>query len=192
MQKIDLYAKWLLRISVIGALVYTVLISHWVGTAGGLIVLVATFLVDYINYKIFRINSIITATIYIYCIFSLVMGSMLDFYDKIEWWDLLMHILSGIILGLIGNFILNENAEKLKITKFIRFLFVVGIACIGGLIWEIYEFTIDLLFNLDTQLSNGTGVSDTMWDLIMDFLGGVGIGIYFLIVNKKNKIISKK
>lgn len=192
MQKIDLYAKWLLRISVIGALVYTVLISHWVGTAGGLIVLVATFLVDYINYKIFRINSIITATIYIYCIFSLVMGSMLDFYDKIEWWDLLMHVLSGIILGNIGNVILIKNAGKLKITKTLRLLFIVGIACIGGVVWEIYEFAVDSLFNLDTQLAKGYGIYDTMWDLIMDFLGGVGIGIYFLMVNKKNKIISKK
>ncbi len=102
-----------------------------------------------------------------------------------------MHILSGIILGIIGNVILNRNARKLKITKSFRFLFIVGIACIGGVVWEIFEFTVDLLFNLDTQLSNGSGISDTMWDLIMDLTGGVGAAIYFLM-SKKNKIISKK
>ncbi len=191
MKKLDLYAKWLLRICVIGALIYTILIGHWVGMASGLIIFFVTFLVDYINHKFLKIDSIITATSYLYCILSLVMGSMLDFYDKIEWWDLLMHILSGIILGIIGNVILNRNARKLKITKSFRFLFIVGIACIGGVVWEIFEFTVDLLFNLDTQLSNGSGISDTMWDLIMDLTGGVGAAIYFLM-SKKNKIISKK
>nr|WP_312577610.1 hypothetical protein [Sedimentibacter sp.] len=192
MKKLDLYAKWLLRISVIGALIYTILISHWVGTAGGLIIFFITFLVDYINYKFFKIDSIITATSYLYCILSLVMGSMLDFYDKIEWWDLLMHILSGIILGIIANVILIKNTGKFKIKKSFRFLFIVGIACIGGVVWEIFEFRVDLLFKLDTQLANGSGISDTMWDLIMDFTGGVGAAIYFIVSKKENKIISKK
>jgi len=119
------------------------------------------------------------------------MGNMWDFYDKIEWWDLIMHVLSGIILGIIGNVILEKNTGKIKVSKVSRFLFVVGIACIGGVVWEIYEFIIDSFFNLDTQLAKGLGITDTMWDLIMDFLGGVVIGVYYT-VNKKNKIISKK
>ncbi|MBP1926610.1 putative membrane protein [Sedimentibacter acidaminivorans] len=185
MRKIELFAKWLLRISIVVSLVYTIFIKHWVGTAGGSIVLVLTFIIDYINHKFYKIEYTITSTVYLYCIFSLVMGNMWDFYDKIEWWDMLMHILSGIILGNIGNVILNKNAGKLKITKLLMFLFIVGIACIGGVVWEIYEFAIDSLFNLDTQLAKGYGITDTMWDLVMDFLGGVGIGIYYLVTNKK-------
>ena len=84
------------------------------------------------------------------------MGNMWDFYDKIEWWDLLMHILSGIILGIIGNLMLKKNIGKnLILRRSLRFFFIVGIACIGGVVWEIYEFTIDSLFNLDTQLAKG-------------------------------------
>lgn len=187
MQKINLFAKWILRITIIGSLVYTILISHWVGTAGGSIILVATFLVDYINQKFFKIDFIITTAVYLYCVFSLVMGNMWDFYDKIWWWDLLMHILSGVILGIIGDVILNKNIGKIKINETSRFLFIVGMACIGGVLWEIYEFAIDSLFNLDTQLAKGYGITDTMWDLIMDFLGGIGIGMYLSFYTKKIK-----
>jgi len=185
MERIDFFAKWILRFSIAGSLVYTIIIGHWVGTAGGALVLIATFLVDYINKKHHKINPLITAMIYIYCLFSLVMGNMWDFYDKIVWWDLLMHVLSGVILGTVGNTLINKKTGKNQLSKVVKFLFIVGIACIGGVIWEIYEFTIDSLFKLDTQLAKTYGISDTMWDLILDFIGGVGIGIFFSFYGKK-------
>ena len=185
MKKIDFIAKWILRISILGSLVYTSIIGHWVGATSGALALIATFLVDYINKKHYKINPLITTMVYIFCLFSLVMGSMWDFYDKFVWWDLLMHILSGVILGAIGNLILFEKAKYSRLSTVVRFLFIVGIASIGGVVWEIYEFTIDSLFNLDTQLAKIYGISDTMWDLIMDFLGGVGIGIIISFFGKK-------
>lgn len=188
MDKIDLYSKWILRVSILCSLVFTLMSNHWVGTLGGTIVLIVTFVVDYINYKFFKINTAITSIVYIYCIFSLVMGNMWDFYDKIEWWDILMHVLSGIILGIIGDMILNTHVNDGKLSAIVRFLFIVGISCFVGVIWEIYEFTIDSLLNLDTQLAKSSGVTDTMLDLITDLTGGVGIGLYLTIGNKKNKL----
>lgn len=185
MKKLEFFAKWILRLSIIGSLVYTLITGHWVGTAGGALVLIATFLADYINKKHHKINSLITAMIYIYCLFSLVMGNMWDFYDKLEWWDLLMHVLSGVILGIIGNIMIEKRARECHLPPMIRFLFILGVACIGGVVWEIYEFVIDYLFNLDTQFVKMYGISDTMWDLILDFIGGAGIGIFFLIHSKK-------
>lgn len=185
MRKIELLVKWFLRIIIVASLIYTMFIKHWVGTAGGSIVLVLTFIVDYINHKFLKIDYTITATVYFYCIFSLVMGNMWNFYDKIEWWDLLMHILSGIILGIIGNVILSKNLRKIEVKKVLRFFFIVGMACIGGVVWEIYEFAIDSLFNLNTQIAKESGITDTMWDLIMDLIGGIVIAMYFLLYNKK-------
>lgn len=175
MEKTSFYAKWALRIAIIISLFFTVMSNHWVGTAGGTIVLIATFIADFIDYKFFKLNKKVAAMVYIYCLFSLVLGNMWDFYDKIEWWDIVMHILSGIILGVIGNVILGEN---FKCSSIVRFLFVIGIACIGGLVWEIYEFSIDIFFGLDTQLSKISGVLDTMLDLIADLSGGIAAGIY--------------
>lgn len=51
---------------------------------------------------------------------------------------------------------------------FFAFCFAVMI----GAVWEIWEFTLDQLFGLNTQKS---GLVDTMWDLIVD-AGGAIIG----------------
>lgn len=185
MERLELFAKWTLRVSIIVSLVYTLKIGHWVGTSGGTIILFATFLVDYVNKRYYKIDSLIIIVVYIFCLFSLVLGNMWDFYDKLVWWDLLMHILSGVILGIIGNLIFINMMGKCGLHVMVRFLFIVGIACLGGVIWEIYEFTIDSLFNLDTQLSKINGISDTMWDLITDLIGGSGIAIACTIYDKK-------
>lgn len=178
MDRISSFAKWALRAAIAFSLIFTIINKHWVGTAGGSIVLIATFIVDYINNKFFKINTTITAIVYIYCIFSLVLGNMWDFYDIIEWWDILMHILSGIILGVIGECMLRNSKNTVIESRVIRFLFIAGIACLGGIIWEIYEFSIDTFLGLDTQLAKSSGVVDTMLDLITDLLGGILVGLW--------------
>lgn len=183
MDKINVYSKWALRACIAGTLIFTLASGHWVGTSGGAAVLISTFIFEYLNNKILKINKYLVASVYLYCIFSLVMGTMWEFYDKIQWWDILMHILSGIILGAAGIEILNSTSN-LKLPVKPSFLFVLGIACLGGIVWEIYEFSIDLLFGLDTQLSSTTGVSDTMWDIIADLAGGILAGVYFLLYKK--------
>lgn len=180
----DKIMKWIIRALIIFSFIFTLRTNHWVGTAGGLLFLVITFIVDYVNFKCFKINKTVITVVYFYCIFSLVMGSMWNFYDNIVWWDILMHILSGVILGIIGSIILDYYLHKSKVSPVLRFLFIVGIACIGGVLWEIYEFSIDLFFKLDTQLSKSTGVKDTMEDLITDIIGGIVAGIYFIKIKK--------
>lgn len=184
MKKIDFFALWLLRVSIIASLVYTLTIDHWVGTAGGIIVFASTFIIEYLNKKYFKIKKLFMSTIYVYMAMSLVMGSMWNLYDKLWWWDIFMHIMSGIILGMLGNIILEKQLHRNSVPKVLRFLFILGIACIGGIIWELYEFTVDGLFNLDTQLASSTGLNDTMWDLISDLAGGIITGVALINLNK--------
>lgn len=185
--KSDFMAKWALCGAVIGSLVYALIIRHWVGVAAGLAALAATFAVDYINAKLVRIDPLITTIAYIFCIFSLVMGTMWKLYDAIWWWDLLMHVASGVILAVIGNMVLNKLTKGREVPAALRFLFVVGIACTGGVVWEIYEFTADSLLGLDTQVTALTGVADTMWDLITDFAGGVIAGIALILFGNRGR-----
>lgn len=185
MKKVEFVAKWALRVAVIGSLMYTLIKGNWIGTAGGSLILAVTFLVDYINEKLFKIDPAITSMAYIFCIFSLVMGTMWRFYDLIGWWDLLMHIASGVILGIIGNIILNKLMGDKAVPPLVRFIFILGVACIGGIAWEMYEFMVDTLFKIDTQVVKMTGVSDTMGDLITDFVGGAVAGAVISFFSKK-------
>ena len=72
---------------------------------------------------------------------------------------------------------MNET-EKLQLhmkagfVAFFAFLFALGV----GALWEIFEFTMDSLFGMNMQkpmLGDPSGLTDTMWDLIVDALGAL-------------------
>lgn len=62
---------------------------------------------------------------------------------------------------------------------FLTVLFSISFAIAAGVFWEIYEFTMDILFDLHMQ---GGGLFDTMKDLISNTIGAIltsiGFGAY--------------
>lgn len=122
------------------------------------------------------------AIAFIFC--SLFLGEVRDFYHRIWWWDIALHGFSGLLLGIVGFLlvhVLNE-AERLEVhmkpgfVAFFSFMFAVGV----GALWEIFEFAMDTLFGLDMQkamFDDPSGLTDTMWDLILDTIGAAIISV---------------
>ncbi len=114
----------------------------------------------------------------IFICMSLFMGEVLDFYNRYWWWDVVLHTGSGFLLGIAGFVLVyvlngNDNIQFDLSTGFISlfaFMFAMGM----GAIWEIFEFTMDSLFGMNMQKS---GLVDTMWDLIVDFMGALAVSI---------------
>ena len=115
---------------------------------------------------------------------SLFLGEVRGYYIRFWWWDIALHTGSGLLLGVIGFllvYILNETEEiKLRMTPgfvaFFAFLFAVSI----GALWEIFEFAMDSFFGMNMQkemLGDLSGLTDTMWDLIVDTLGASVISV---------------
>jgi len=113
---------------------------------------------------------------------SLFLGEVHDYYARFWWWDIALHSCSGALLGIIGFllvYLLNETKNigvnmKAGFVAFFAFLFAIGV----GALWEIFEFTMDSLFGLTMQkpmLDDPSGLTDTMWDLIVDTLGALFI-----------------
>lgn len=115
---------------------------------------------------------------------SLFLGEVHNYYIKFWWWDILLHAISGLLLGIIGFllvYVLNEE-EKIHVhmqpgfLAFFAFMFAVGI----GALWEIFEFSMDQLLGSNMQkpmFGDYSGLTDTMYDLIMDALGGLIISV---------------
>jgi hypothetical protein len=108
---------------------------------------------------------------------SLYLGSGFDFYYKFWWWDLVLHTSSGFLLGIVGFialFAINQTDHLPAGVKpsFLCF-FGVTFAVTLGVVWEIFEFSVDRLWPSVNMQSNETGVFDTMKDLIVDTLGAV-------------------
>lgn len=115
---------------------------------------------------------------------ALFLGEIRSYYDSIWWWDIALHASSGLLLGILGFllvYILNESDQvdihlKPRFLAMFAFLFAVAI----GAIWEIFEFGMDQLTGTRMQkpmLGDNSGLTDTMWDLIVDTLGGAIVSV---------------
>jgi len=122
------------------------------------------------------------AVIFIYA--SLFLGEVHDYYTRYWWWDMLLHAGSGLILGILGFllvYVLNENENiDLELKPGFMALFAFVFAMAFGAIWEIFEFTMDQVFGTNMQkpmFDDPSGLTDTMWDLIIDGIGALIIAI---------------
>ena len=119
---------------------------------------------------------------------AIYLGEVRNFYYVIPYWDTILHMSSGGMLGALGFsvIVLLNNTDRVPINlspvfvAFFAFCFAIAI----GVAWEIYEFTFDGLLGLNMQkfaLQDGTllvgrdAVSDTMQDLIVDVVGAGAI-----------------
>ena len=177
--KVKLLIYILFRASIIVAGTIAVFKADWTNLALSLVTLLLTFL-PAIFRKQFHIyypgEFEIVILLFIYA--SMYLGEMHSFYYRFWWWDVMLHALSGVIVGAIGfSLVYIFNSEEnlaIKLSPAFVAIFSFSFALSMGALWEIYEFFMDSSFGLNMQKS---GLVDTMWDLIVDALGALLISI---------------
>ena len=124
----------------------------------------------------------VLSIIFVYA--TLFLGEVHGYYIRYWWWDLVLHASSGLLLGILGFllvYILNEKDDiDLELTPGFMALFAFAFAMAFGALWEIFEFSMDSVFGLSMQkpmFNDPSGLSDTMWDLIVDAVGALVISI---------------
>lgn len=112
---------------------------------------------------------------------TLFLGEVRDFYERYWWWDIALHTTSGVLLGMLGFivlYLLNEShVVDFSLRPLFVSLFAFFFAVTVGTLWEIFEFAMDQLMGLQMQkpmLGDPSGLTDTMWDLIVD-TGGAAV-----------------
>jgi len=116
---------------------------------------------------------------------AIFLGEFRSFYERFAWWDIALHSVSGLLLGIVGFllvYVLNESQRiDMQLRAGIVALFAFVFAVAVGALWEIFEFTADQCFGLQMQkpmLGDPSGLTDTMWDLIVDALGASTISVF--------------
>lgn len=115
---------------------------------------------------------------------ALFLGEIRDYYERFWWWDMVLHGTAGLLLGLLGFlvvYILNEDRHvdmhmRPSFLALFAFSFSQGI----GALWEIFEFAMDQIFGMNMQkpmLGDPSGLTDTMWDLIVNAVGAAIISL---------------
>ena len=106
----------------------------------------------------------------------LILGEFKHYYLKYPWWDLLLHSMSAIMIGLIGFMIIYSlyYTHKVVFSPIFAAIFCFSFSLAIGATWEIFEFGMDQFFALNMQRS---GLMDTMVDLIVDAIGALIVSI---------------
>ncbi len=141
----------------------------------------------------------------IFGFFSTFLGSYLNFYELFEFWDDLLHFISGILLGILCIIIITYVITK-RFGVISRPIDILAMVVFGVLIsisiavfWEFYEFAFDYLFDGNMQRSiivtdvnsfdftpyirpsgrfMDPGLLDTMGDFLQAVAGAILAGVY--------------
>ena len=171
------------------------------------VTLTLTFLPDYIEYKNIHLPHILEIVIVIFIFAGIFLSVRFELYYHVFWWDDVLHTLSGIIIGFLGFIIIYKINGKysMDISPLLVAVFAFTFAMTMGVIWEIFEFALDVFFGTtmqswdlphDTTLIGrsfqGSGLRDTMSDLIVNSLGALLTSVicYFLYKREKKKTLA--
>ncbi|HNU90144.1 MAG TPA: hypothetical protein PKJ11_02280 [bacterium] len=156
----------LLRLTLLAAAVLAIIYGSWFNLLIIVITLVFTFLPRLVEkkYKIYiPLDFEFVIIFFVYaCLF---LGEVRGFYGRFWWWDIFLHTFSAIafcFLGFIAFFLLFK-AEKIKTHPAWIAIFSFCFSLTVAVLWEIFEFTMDQVFETNMQKS---GLMDTMGDLI--------------------------
>ena len=182
-----------LRMTIVLAILGSAWNQRWTLLFTSILILAVTFF-PYFFEKKYDINLPIEfeLLIIIFIYASLFLGEIHSYYTLFWWWDIILHIGSGVALGFVGFLVLYTLYHSKKINAspiwIAVFSFCFGVAI--GAVWEIFEFAMDQIFLLNMQKS---GLVDTMWDLIVDSLGALLVSIigYFYIKGRRKTIFGR-
>lgn len=161
------------------------------GAVGGILLLSALPTLIFRRLEIFIPSELNLLTI-AFIFAALFLGETRGYYGRFWWWDIALHGTSGVLLGIFGFllvYVLNgiprlDLHMRPGFIAFFAFCFAITV----GALWEVFEFAMDELVGTNMQkpfLGDLSGLTDTMWDLIVNALGAVAIALVGYLYMKR-------
>lgn len=183
--KVQIWLSYLMRTSFVVNAIVAAYLGNWWHVFIALLGIACLSLPALLarNYKILLPTEFeFIFTVFIFS--SQILGTVRGFYTSFWWWDSVLHMGSGVALGFIGFLILYtlQQQRRLNATPYWLSIFAFSFAVALGTTWEIFEFTLDVLFGMQMQDSG----YDTMSDLIADAAGAfVSVTIGFIYLKRQ-------
>lgn len=149
--------------------------------------IIFTLLLPYIIKRLFKVK-ISEGFIFVWILFIFLahyMGVICQMYNKWYYFDKVTHTFSGVLSGCAGIVILNNVKPK---GMWFKILFILSFTWLCAGLWEVFEFTCNALFGGDAQRVALTGVTDTMLDMIVAFIGSIFVCFVYYFKEKNNAL----
>lgn len=172
-----------ITVAIVAALLALGAYEAWHQDWTGVFVVAQAILMSFLPYLLRRYFRIYTpfplrVGIVFFVCSTLVLGEIADFYNMFWWWDLILHGVAsvGVTLILFICLLIFFTRIDLRSAALFTSFLAMGSSLAVAVVWEIYEFLIDLHFQTDTPMQPSN--LDTMTDLIVSVVGAVLVGIY--------------
>lgn len=177
-ERIQLWLSAVLQLAIFGLIVGALAEEQWQVAFAAAVVLALTFLPALIERQLavqLPVEFTLFTCIFLYAAFAL--GEVGRFYQRFWWWDLLLHSISAMVLGVVGFLLVYVfyMTHRIRVAPVYVALFSFGFAVTLGTLWEIFEFAMDHLFGFGMQKS---GLVDTMTDLMVDAIGALIAAVF--------------
>lgn len=162
--------------------------------------------------RVFRFSCPLVLQTALLCFVFLALGggTVFAFYQLIPHFDKILHTLSGPLFTAVGLSLafplVKERTGRTR--AWYAVLFAILFSLSVGYVWEIYEFTVDTLFQSNLQgwsqgllnampdgtylhtTARGTALLDTLYDMILNLLGTLAFSLpaFFLFCKKPNAL----
>lgn len=121
---------------------------------------------------------------YLFIFIAHFLGAVVNCYDKIWFFAILAHTLSGMLAFMFGIKLLKLNNKEIKLNIF-NIIFLLSFCFLISSGWEIIEFLGDCIFKSNFQHFIDTGVVDTIEDIICAFIGYIATIMVYIFNSKK-------
>lgn len=148
--------------------------------------IVITFVISYVaNKKKIKLPISFKLVSVLFIFAAQYFGEILNFYTKIWWWDLLLHVIFGFYSVIIFVHITKDVIKKEKDVSNKRYNLVASLSAFNfsvtlGTLWEMFEFSGDFLFK--TGMIKG-GLEDTATDLLVKIAAAFLTSIFYYFKN---------
>jgi AcrR family transcriptional regulator len=104
-------------------------------------------------------------------------------YGQIGWWDHLTHAMSSSLIAAIGYTTaraIDLHSDEIYIPKKILFVYIFVVVLAFGVIWELFEFALDVLADTTgmTMPLTQRGLDDTVRDLMYNSVGALVVAVF--------------
>jgi len=110
-------------------------------------------------------------------------------YWEFWWFDIIMHFIGGIFIGLLSLYIYyySDYIEPKHFSFLVSLFIVFGAVSFIGVLWELFEFASDqFAISIGKRVALQQEFRDTLGDLFFDIVGGIFAAFIYIYLWKKN------
>jgi len=179
-------ASYILKIIMIILFILALIKGELAWTIGAAIALVLTFVPTILERNFHISIPFILEFLIVLALFLHIGGNVFNFYYIIPRYDDIAHFISSSLVAFIAFtivYILDEYWDGLHMDMYAMAYLVIVTTMAFGVVWEVFEWTSDIITGGHEQWS----LDDTMSDLVIDTLGGIVMAAIGILLIKSGR-----